>query len=104
MTGSSSKRVVVRTAKAASALAGQPVVVVKAATKLGSKRARPTSVNVLNEAVRADSKTASATAAAAAKKHAGSKSRKIGKKDVTSTKKLAAAARKADKAASGRWV
>jgi hypothetical protein len=64
-----SKRVVVRTDKAASNLAGRPVAVARAAnTTLGRKHARSTATEILTEAVRGHATVPTVAAGAVSKK------------------------------------
>lgn len=97
-----SKRVIVKTDKAASARAGVSTVVVKTSSnKIGHKRTRTSAAAIISDAVHAADEGTAAPAAAAAKKTSGARN-KAGKK-ATSSKKLSKAAKKAQ-APTGRWV
>jgi hypothetical protein len=102
-----SKRVVVKTDKAASNLAGRPVAVARAAkTPFGRKHARSISTEVLTEAVRGTAKVPTVAAGAVSKKPKQTKAgaKKLSKKPVRSDKKHAKKGRQEAKEASGRWV
>lgn len=96
-----SKRVVVKTDKAASSRVGTPVAVVKTANrKFGRKHARSSAAAVLSEALREGQQVPSAGPARKASKT----SSKAAKKAVTSSKKVSKASRAAAKAPSGRFT